>query len=150
MEDKNRKPIVFAYWCNNEFQGFRADTFNTISKKYAKVYSFSREQVDIVLENIKSGCNKVGKSFAQAIKDKDIPVMNMEGQALEDVLLNHLSKTEDTFREWGEFEIRVIPINCSVEEMYEIFQEEWKISQFISNLPPALEIHKFKIMESEN
>lgn len=150
-DDYKGKPIIFCYYKDGEYMGNRCDTFNTISKEYAKIYQFSREQVDIVLSNIKSGCNRVGKSLAQAIKAKDVPVVNIEGQTLGDVLLDHLSKTEDTFREWGEFEIRVIPFP-KVEEWYELQGEgeEWKRKQFIENLEPAIEIHKFKVIENEN
>lgn len=148
--NERENPIVFAYYHNGEFQGFRADTFNTISKDYAKIYSFSREQVDTVLSNVKNACNRVGTAIAESIKKNNMPVVNSQGQDLRDVLLTHLSKTEETLRNWGEFEIRVhnFPKGGEFNELGE--GDEWKREEFIRDLEPAIEVHKFKVMEFEN
>jgi len=148
--NERENPIVFAYYYNGEFQGFRSDTFNTISKDYAKVYSFSREQVDTVLDGVKSGCNRAGKALMELIRDREVSVINGEGSQFGDVLLEHVSKTEDMIRSWGEFELRVIPFP-KAQEFQEFGEgDEWKRAQFIENLEAPIEVHKFKVVDFEN
>lgn len=116
------KSIIFVYYKDDKLMGFRADTFNTITKNRPKVYSYSKDQVDVVIENIKQGC-----------------------------LVRHLSKTEETFRQWNEFEMRVHVISISGEEFYSYGEgEEWKRDQILNNLEPAIETYKFKIIDNEN
>lgn len=146
MEDQ---PIVFAYYKDDVFKGFRADTFNTISEEYPKIYNYSKEQVDIVKTNVQQGCNKVGTGFAKLLKDKML--VSTSGNSVDgDELVEHLSKTEKTFQEWREFELRVLPF-VSREEWYELGEgDEWKKKEIISNLKPAIEIIKFKIVDNPN
>lgn len=146
MEDQT---IVFAYWKDNEFKGFRADTFNTISQTQPKIYTYSRQQVDTVIVNIREGCSRMGTSFAKILAGKNL--VSSEGNAIDgDELVSHLSKTEQTFRDWNEFEVRVHPF-VSREEFYSLGEgDEWKKDKILKELEPAIEVHKFKIVENEN
>lgn len=146
---KEDQQIVFAYYYKEEFKGFRADTFNTISQLHPKIYTYSKEQVQTVIENIKQGCNKIGTAFAKILAGRVL--VNADGNEVDgNALVEHLSHTEKTFREWGEFEIRVIPF-VSGEEFYSLGEgEEWKIKQILDNLESAIEIHKFKVIDNEN
>lgn len=61
---ENNQSIVFAIYRNGEFQGFRTDTMGSVSKGSAKIYEYSREQVDIVMRNIEhnlKGATGLGK-----------------------------------------------------------------------------------------
>lgn len=143
------QPIVFAYWKDNEFKGFRADTFNTISEEHPKIYTFSRSQVDGIIGSVKQGCARSGTSFAKALFGSR--VLTTDGTELaNNAIVEHLSKTEQTFRDWNEFELRVHPF-VSREEFYSLGEgDEWKRDQIIKDLKPAIETHKFKIVENEN
>lgn len=129
-------PIVFAYWKDNKFKGFRVDTFNTIGE-YPKIYGYSPSQVETVISNIKDGCNNVGTKLGKVLtgtSDND--------------LVQHLSTTEKTFRNWQEFEVRVHPFIGREEDFS--YPEKWKLDAEISNLKPAIETYKIKILDYEN
>jgi hypothetical protein len=143
--------IVFAYYYKGEFKGFRADTFNTISTRYPKVYTYSPEQVRIVMDNVLESCNNTGKSFFTNLSKLTPTVITAEGAETDiNTVIDHVSKTELTFREWGEFEVRVHPFS-NAEEFFNIEKsEEWKLDKLLSELQPALETRKFKIVQNEN
>jgi len=144
------QPIVFAYWKDDEFKGFRADTFNTISKKSPKIYLYTKKQVEIVINNVKSGCNQAGTKFMKELLNSKATVINTTGEDLNDLLVGHLSRTEQKFREWKTFELRVHPFT-SPEEFYSLREgDEWKLNKYLTELEPALEVHKFQILENEN
>ncbi len=44
--------IAFAHYRNGEFLGFRADSFGSLTKKWAKLYTYTQHQVDIVLGGV--------------------------------------------------------------------------------------------------
>jgi hypothetical protein len=142
---ENKQYIVFAYWVNGELKGFRADTFNTITQDWAKIYKYSREQVDTVLNNVKSGCNRSGTAFMKTLTGSD---KFMFANADPNDALDQITQTENTLREWGEFEIRVHPF-LPLENEWD-YPENWKIKAEIANLKEAIEVHKFKILEHEN
>lgn len=56
------KSIVFAYWVNGELKGFRADTFGTILK-YPKIYGYSKDQIEVVLNSTRDMLNGSGTAF---------------------------------------------------------------------------------------
>lgn len=66
-----RQSILFAIYKNNEFQGFRQDTFGTIGKDYGKIYMYSPEQIEIVLNNIKSNLTS-NKTIGDVLGNPDI------------------------------------------------------------------------------
>lgn len=145
MEELKKQPIVFAFWKNNKLQGFRADTFNTITQDFAKIYHYSPRQVQVVLDNVKSGCNNVGTRLMKRLTGiEGIEFANGDSNDAVD----HLSATEKKMREWGEFEVRVHPF-IGLEEGY-TYPEKWKIQAEIANLQDAIEVHKFKVVENEN
>ncbi len=137
-----KKSIVFAYWKDNQLLGFRQDTFNTIGES-PKIYTYSKEQVETVLNNVKGGCNKAGTSFMKTLFNQENVVCNQKEDAF-----SLVSSTEKKFREWGEFEVRVHPF-LDRDENYN-YPEKWKMDVEIKNLQDAIEVHKFKIMENEN
>lgn len=130
--------IVFAFYKEGNFQGFRADTFNTISKTYAKPYLYSKGQVETVLKNVKNGMNRNGTSFLEILMDK----YGVEQEAVE-----HVIKSESQMRDWKDFEVRVLPVK--VNDLEDLLEEEWKLNVWLSKVEP-IEVHKFKLIENEN
>jgi hypothetical protein len=143
MEEKQF--IVFAYWVKGELKGFRADTFNTITQDWAKIYQYSPRQVEIVLDSVKNGMNKQGTAFMRMLVGNDrFKFVNADPKDA----LDQVSSTESQLREWGEFELRVHPF-IGYDEGYQ-YPERWKIKTEIASLRDAIEVHKFKIIENEN
>lgn len=134
--------IVFAIWKDNTLIGFRSDTFNTITDNQPKIYTYSKEQIDTVLEGIKQTLNRVGTSFAKIIKESGIET-NVEGD-----LIKHISEHERNLIELKEFEVRVHPF-IDKEDIW-TNPEQWKIDSEIANLKEAIEVHKFKVLDFSN
>jgi len=146
-----KQAIVFAYWVNNEFMGFRADTFGTISKEHPKIYGYSENQVKIITDNVKSELSRAGTGFIKKLAEKGASFQNQEGDNFEsNSIVEHVSKNEQQLREWGKdgFEIRVHPFLEKDEEGG--YPEKWKMDIEINNLKDPLEIYKFKLAENEN
>jgi hypothetical protein len=134
MEQENRLPIVFAYWKGEELMGFRADTFGTISMTHPKIYSFSQEQVETVINNTRSSLNWSGSNFMKLLESKgynDQPIFE------------HTSNTERTLRSWKEFEVRVHPF-------IESTSDEILMKVAIDNLKAPIQCFKFVIPDCEN
>ncbi len=149
METQTKQSIVFAYWKDGQLMGFRADTFGTIHK-HPKIYTYSEEQVQIVLDNTKYSCNSAGTAFMKMLADKGAQVINGNtGEEVEDdFLVSHVSKTEKQLIEWGDFELRVHPF-IDMEDSY-MYPELWKVDAEINNLKDAIGIHKFKVLKDGN
>ena len=154
MEKIEEKPCVFAYFANNEFKGFRQDTFGTIGKDWAKVYTYSPSQVETIKKNTEQELNNTGTSFMKALFGMNTVPMNMEGDILDkNSIIDQVSKGEQEKRNWGDFELRVLEW-CSRDEFYDSCTpgEEWKKQQIIDKFMKIepLEVHKFKTLVNEN
>lgn len=144
------QPIVFAYYVNGELMGFRADSFGSLSMKRPKIYHYTENQVNIIKDNTKHELSKGGTSLMKFLfEKKSFTPMNMEGEILESSsIVSQVEKMEDEKRNWGEFELRIIPfIGYEVDWEY---PEQWKIDAEIANLKEPLEIHKFTTLKDEN
>jgi hypothetical protein len=142
METPEKKNCIFAYYKNNEFMGMRCDSFGTLRKDFAKVYTYSPEQVEVIKDNTKHELGMSGTAFMKLI-------LSDEPEIVEKVNKGELEK-----REWGEFELRVYNW-MNRDEFYEMCTpgEEWKrnkiIEDFLKETP--LEVHKFKtVLGQEN
>lgn len=145
------QPIVFAYYVNGELMGFRADSFGSLSLKRPKIYHYTESQVDVIKNNTKNELSKSGTSFMKYLFEKNdkFTPMNMNGDTLEkSSIVSQIEKTEDEKREWGEFELRIIPF-IGYEQDWE-YPEQWKIDAEIANLKSPLEVHKFTTLNFEN
>lgn len=134
--EKERLPIVFAYWKDDKLMGFRADTFGTISMEYPKIYSYSREQVDTVINNTRHTISNTDSHFMKFLEKKGF--VGNEHVA-------HTLTTEDTLRSWGKFELRVHPFIDRNSASDDILR---KVA--IDNLKAPIEIHKFQVLDNEN
>jgi hypothetical protein len=144
MEDKGQS-IVFAFWVNSELKGFRADTFNTITQDRAKIYTYTPQQVKIVLDGVRSACNRDGTRFMKKLMN--ISNVNFVNADPNDAV-DQISSSENTLREWREFEVRVHPFLDKDETGS--YPERWKIQAAIASLEDAIEVHKFMIVDNEN
>ncbi len=154
MDTTEEKHCVFTYFANNEFKGFRQDTFGTLGKNWAKVYGYSPEQVEIIKKNTEDELNNTGTSFMKALFGMNTVPVNIEGQELDkNSIIDQVSKGEQEKRNWGNFELRVLEW-CSREEFYEACTpgEEWKKQQIIDKYmkESPLEVFKFKTVLNEN
>ena len=154
MEEKYKKSCVFAYFKDDEFLGFRMDTFGTLGKDWAKVYTYSPEQVEIIKKNTEQELSNGGTSFMKALFGMGGTPMNIEGDLLDkNSIIDQVSKGEQEKRQWGKFELRVLEW-CPREEFYDACYpgEEWKknkiMEEFMKKEP--LEIHKFQTIKNEN
>lgn len=144
MEETKIK-CVFGYFVKDEFQGWRQDTFGTMGKKWAKIYTYSPKQVEVIKENTKQDLTMSGSSFMKKLFEIGTPI-NTEGQVLnKDIITKQVSSSEQEKRAWGEFELRVYEIPFGYDEY-----EEWKMDAFNNNLPEPLETHKFVTIKQEN
>lgn len=143
MEQSNQ-PIVFGFYVKDELKGFRADTMGTLSMTQPKIYHYSKEQVEIVLGNVRGNMNKQGTSFMKFLAGGNFTFINANKvEAVESI-----DSAEDEIRSWGEFEMRVLPfIGYDGDWGY---PEQWKVKAAIAELKEPIEVHKFKILDHEN
>lgn len=151
------KSCVFALYRNGEFQGFRQDTFGTIGKDWGKIYGYSKEQVEIVIQgteyNLK-GNTGLGKVLKKLGADPD--------------LMDEISKKEEeTFEKNykdASFELRVLEgPTPEYEKEFNIEKAKYvtssfpsydgeKLRELYSNPDSAeiLEVHKFSLFGQLN
>lgn len=85
--------ILFAFYKNNNFIGWRQDTFGTIGKDGAKIYPYTEDQVKTVLNNISKNLDGPS-SFGKLLGVKII-------EEAENKIYEEISKNQA-------FEVRVI------------------------------------------
>jgi hypothetical protein len=136
MRFQYTNPIVFAFWKDDELLGFRADTFGTISMTQPKVYNYSPQQVETVMDNIKGSLNMRDSAAMKRIEEMGYVD---EVLAISDFVLN----SERTMRAWNQFEVRVHPF-------IEPIEDEVLMKIAIENLKAPIEIRKFTISNNEN
>lgn len=155
-----KQPIVFAYWVNNQLMGFRADTFGTISTNLPKIYHYSKEQVNTVIDNTNYLVLNLGGSGLIDSINKNTTVIGREGgEVKKDFIRERLSQNELLIRSWGDFELRVHPFIDYEWHDHEVggeiikypsYPEKWKVEAEIKSLRDAIEVHKFKTLDNEN
>ena len=59
--------IVFAVYKNNEFKGFRQDTFGTLGSNWAKIYTYSKSQVETVIKNMEHNLKPDAKTLGSIL-----------------------------------------------------------------------------------
>ena len=151
MKLKYKNPVVFAFWKDGELIGFRAGTMGHISETHPKIYEYSKEQVDIVMNNVKSSLNRSWSKFIDALSKKgnvSISTRSPHQEIDADKMGDHIKKTEDKVRSLGTFEVRVHPFIGYGEDF--TYPEPWELEEEIANLKPAIEVKKFVTIQNEN
>ena len=144
MKDLKDKPsIVFGYFVDDVFKGFRADSFGTLSLKQPKIYKYSKKQIETIKKNTQYELSKQGTSFFKMLFKKGFTPVNTQNEILEkDIVIQKVSDSENEKKAWGEFEVRVLSFPYEYEDI-----EDWKMEAFVKNLPESLETLKFKSLE---
>ena len=143
---ENRVPVVFAYWHQGELKGFRADTFGNISKNRPKIYGYSPEQVQTVLDNTRDTINYANSKFFESLYKH-----GYSDQEFHTDVMTTVNETEDSLRNWGSFELRIHPfIDYDFSDEWFNYPEQYLVDIEIKNLRPAVEIHRFSIIQNEN
>jgi len=143
-----KQSIIFGYYVNGTLKGFRKDTFGNLSMNHPKIYIYSKEQIDAIKENVKIELSWGGSSFIKSLSN-DVQLVNYEGNPVDvSGTIDNLHSSEEEKRNWGEFELRVIPF-ISKEDTF-TYPEQWKIDAALASLENPLEIHKFMVPKDEN
>lgn len=145
--EKKYKNCVFGYFVKGELKGWRQDTFGTIGLKWAKIYSYYPEQIEIIKNNTKNTLNNGGTKIMKLLfGELNGNPVNIEGQSLDkNSIITQVQETEQEKRSWGEFELKVYEIPFGYDEF-----EEWKMLAFNNSLPEPLEVHKYLTVNNEN
>src|SRR5688572_11482735 len=127
-EDIKDKPkIVFGYFVNEEFKGFRGDSWGNLSITHPKIYRYTKSQLETIRRNTKYELSKQGTIFFKELFNKGFTPINTESQILEkNKIIEGISKTEQEKRDWGQFDIKVFEFPYDYDDL-----EEWKIQAFI-------------------
>jgi hypothetical protein len=97
------KAIVFAIYKNDRLIGYRQDTCGTIGTDVAKIYHYSKNQVEVVLSNISSQLKDKGNHIAK--------IFEMCGYTTEPVVAEVKAHDEEMFNKMADeivFEVRVL------------------------------------------
>jgi len=123
----NEQSIVFAFYKNDELIGYRQDTCGTIGLDFAKIYTYSKEQVATVLENINYNVQHkegYGKALENAYKDKI-------DKNVTDIISNAEEKVHYLLQDKKAFEVRVLKAPAYIyEKNFNIEKAEWVIDTF--------------------
>jgi hypothetical protein len=131
-------PIIFGFYNNNELIGFRSSTLNHISMNKPKIYLYTKNQVKIVMKNIKDSLNRGGTYLVNEINKRGIK-LNID--------INKIKESEDKLISKRDIEVRIHPfINGNILD----YPEQWKIDNEIANLKEAIEVHKFTVLDNSN
>ena len=131
---KYKQSIAFAHYKDGKLLGYRQDTFGTLGTDWAKIYTYSKDQVYIVLKNINSTLGEKKESVGA--------VLERIGADPEQCKL--ITKHEDEIYEQGQkaraFEVRVVKgPKRTYEKEFNIEKAEYVTSPF-----PTIEPEDFK------
>jgi len=140
METPDKQNIIFGYYVNDELQGYRQDSFGSLSMDHPKIYGYSPEQIEIIRKNVKDELSHSGSSLLDMLFGK------------EDEITQNLLKKEELKREWGDFEVRVMLFPVDREEWYDACTEgeEYKKAAILAKIGDVIEVMKFKTLKNEN
>ena len=121
------KAIAFAFYKNNELIGYRLDTVGSIRLDPPKIYHYSKEQVEIVLNNINHNVISP-EGFGELLKkiNGDAPIVKM--------VANTEQEMYDMLQDQRAFEVRVVkapeyPREFNVKLAKEIISWEYPITE---------------------
>lgn len=137
---ESKQSIVFGFYKDGKLKGFRQDTMGSIGA-YAKIYSYSEDQVNTVLQNIFNNIEEVQKSTEDRVAEIVEEVEN--GNQVLTTVRNIFSKCSNQLKDLGEFEVRVL----SCPEKIDVFTypDEAMLDWLSKPLPEPIEVHKFKV-----
>lgn len=138
---ETKQSIVFAFYKDGKLKGFRQDTFGRIGVT-PKIYTYSDDQVSVVLQNIFSNIDEVHKTAEKRIEELAEEVNSNNGTVIA-TMRSIFSKSSNQLSELGEFEVRVLPCPNKIDAF--TYPDE-SILEWLSNpMPETIETHKFKV-----
>ncbi len=123
------QPIVFAHYKKDEqgkdvLLGYRCDSFGTLRKDSAKIYTYSKEQIEIVLRGVEYNLGDKKPSFFEQLKKMGAVVMN-PGVSIDDAIKGEEKIYQDG-QDAGAFEVRVLKSpGYPVEREFDVEKAEW-------------------------
>lgn len=137
---ETKQSIVFAFYKDGKLKGFRQDTLGSVGVT-PKIYTYSDDQVNVVLQNIFNNIEEVHKTAEKRIEELADEVNNANGVVLADTR-SIFNRSSNQLKEFGEFEVRVLPCPDKID----LFTyPDQAILEWLSNpMPEAIETHKFK------
>jgi hypothetical protein len=149
---KDKQACIFGYYVDGILKGFRADSFGTLSLTNPKIYYYTKEQVETIRKNTQYELSNSGTKFMKYLLgggEFKGQAMSTQGQAIDNKsVIDQVSKTEQEKRNWGHFEVRVLPF-IPYEEGY-TYPEKWKVEAALKSLEEPLEVLQFMTVEHEN
>lgn len=138
---ETKQSIVFAFYKDGKLKGFRQDTFGSIGVT-PKIYNYSDEQINVVLQNIFSNIDEVNKTVEKRVEELAEEVNSNNGTVIA-AMRSIFSKSSNQLSEFGEFEVRVLPCPDKIDAFT---YPDQAILEWLSNpMPEAIETHKFKV-----
>lgn len=111
--------IVFAFYKNDRLIGYRLDTIGTIGLEYPKIYTYSKEQVEIVLKNINHNvlsASGIGETL-----------MSKTNNPIAKLIMNREKEVNELLNDEKVFEVRVLKCPDKIYETYfEVESATWK------------------------
>lgn len=123
MEKHEGQAIAFAVYKNDKLIGYRQDSFGSLGTEWAKIYTYSEEQVKTVMDNIGYQIEKRGDGIGKAFKSA-----GYEGD-----VLNRISAQEQkSYEKLGKvFEVRVLKCPERIEERtFNISTASWETNPY--------------------
>jgi len=121
-----KQSIVFAHYKNNELLGFRSDTFGTLTMDQPKIYTYSKNQVETVINNINYTLGEKKQSLGALLQQKNIPTIGMDGNDIGSILEEAEEKIYQQGQDAGAFEVRVVKcIDKVFEKQFDVEKAEW-------------------------
>lgn len=118
-----KQSIAFAHYKNGELIGYRQDTFGTLGKDWAKLYTYSKDQVETVLTNIRYTLGSKKKGVGETLLKLGIDPQNAT------LLKEAEDKTYEEGQKLGAFEVRVVKAPDKIyEREFDVQNAEWVTS----------------------
>ncbi len=120
-----KQSIVFEHWKNGKFLGYRADTFGSLTKDWAKLYTYSENQVEIVLSGVRGNLQHNKPLMGEVLKNIGA------NPIIADLVSKRETEIYENAQKARAFEVRVVKAPSKVyERFFNVEKAEWEISPF--------------------
>jgi len=131
-QNNMNQSIVFAHYKNNELLGYIADTFGTLLKDAAKIYTYSPEQVETVLKNINYTLGEKKENLGEVLTKQGIEAVDMQGNSLNSFITQREEEIYKQGQDAGAFEVRVLKCPEKIyEKNFNVETATWETSPWV-------------------
>ena len=121
-----KQSIVFAHYKNDELLGYRCDTFGTILKNSAKIYTYSKDQVETVIKNINYTLGEKKPNLGDVLTKQGIEAVDMNGNPINSLISKREEEIYQQGQDAGAFEVRVLKCPDKIyEKHFDVEKAEW-------------------------